>query len=344
MKKRYNISEKNLKLTTLGFTLIELIAVLVILAILALIVTPLVMNIVKKAKDSANKRSVDAYGKAVELAVATHLLDYGEYPEKLDNLKVEYNGSEVTCNVKTLNDDGSIYLTECSVKGTEVKDSKTEDGYYHYGKVSGNYQVYSIGDIIEYNGMEFFAISKSNSNSDYVTVLKSTPLTIDEVNTYGVGHVNNYSNNSAGTAYDYNGYGGVQYYSSSTCYNGSRDGCIVDYDDSDVKYIVDAWSDAVLSKDDLKIDDFGYATRLITYDELINSLDYMPINSSRIDVIASATYDDVMKGDYYYWTMTPYYDYQNAMWFVSNGHLISGAVGIQGGAVRPVINLLKSAI
>ena len=33
-----------------GFTLIELVAVLVIMAILALIVTPLVMNIIRKAK------------------------------------------------------------------------------------------------------------------------------------------------------------------------------------------------------------------------------------------------------------------------------------------------------
>ena len=78
------------KINKNGFTLIELIAVLVILAIIALIVTPLVMNIVKKAKDSANKRSVDAYGKAVELAIATHLLDTGDYPTSLDNLKVEY--------------------------------------------------------------------------------------------------------------------------------------------------------------------------------------------------------------------------------------------------------------
>ena len=48
-----------------GFTLIELIAVLVILAILALIVTPIVLNIVSKAKASANKRSVDAYGRSI---------------------------------------------------------------------------------------------------------------------------------------------------------------------------------------------------------------------------------------------------------------------------------------
>ena len=116
-----------------GFTLIELIAVLVILAVLALIVTPLVMNIVKKTKDSANKRSVDAYGKAVELSVATYLLDTHEYPETLDNLTVEYRGNEVVCNIKTLNSDGSIYLSECTVGNMEVKDANSSDGWYHYG-------------------------------------------------------------------------------------------------------------------------------------------------------------------------------------------------------------------
>ena len=53
-----------------GFTLIELVAVLVIMAIIALIVTPLVMNIIRKARISADKRSVDAYGRSIELAIA----------------------------------------------------------------------------------------------------------------------------------------------------------------------------------------------------------------------------------------------------------------------------------
>ena len=39
-----------------GFTLIELVAVLVIMAIIALIVTPLVMSIIRKARISADKR------------------------------------------------------------------------------------------------------------------------------------------------------------------------------------------------------------------------------------------------------------------------------------------------
>ena len=158
-----------------AFTLIELIAVLVILAVIALIVTPLVMNIVKKAKDNANKRSVDAYGKATEIAVATYLLDTGDYPTSLDNLTVEYSGNEVLCNVKILNEDGSVYLSECRVANKEVKDKKTDDGWYHYGKTTGQgstYDAYIVGDQVTYNGMDFYVIANSDENSDSVTLLK----------------------------------------------------------------------------------------------------------------------------------------------------------------------------
>ena len=118
-----------------GFTLIELIAVLVILVILALIVTPLVLNVIRKAKDSANRRSVDAYGKSVELALAKYILDSGDTPNDLNGLTVEYTGNEVKCNVKKITENGSIYLSECSVNGVKVKDKSTEDGYYHYGEL-----------------------------------------------------------------------------------------------------------------------------------------------------------------------------------------------------------------
>ena len=116
-----------------GFTLIELIAVLVILAILALIVTPLVMNIIKKSKDAANSRSVDAYARALELAVAEYSLDTGKYPTSLDMVEPKYKGNKVICNVRQLKENGDVYLSECTVNGVEVKDSKTDDGWYHYG-------------------------------------------------------------------------------------------------------------------------------------------------------------------------------------------------------------------
>ena len=118
-----------------AFTLIELIAVLVILAMLVLIVIPLVMNIIRKAKISADKLSIDAYGRSVELAIASYLMDTGAFPtnEQLPNLKIEYSGNKVECNVMNMKQNGGLYLSQCKVNNIEVKDSNEEDGYYHYG-------------------------------------------------------------------------------------------------------------------------------------------------------------------------------------------------------------------
>ena len=74
------------------FTLIDVIAVLVIISMIFLIVTPLVMNIIRKAKDSADKRSIDAYGRSVEYAVAVYMLDDAEFPTSFDDITIEYRG------------------------------------------------------------------------------------------------------------------------------------------------------------------------------------------------------------------------------------------------------------
>lgn len=115
-----------------GFTLIELIAVLVILAILALVAVPIVLNIVKLSKKKADQRSVDAYGKAVEIALSNYLLETGKKTNSMNDLKIEYSGNKVVCNVSEVYQN-NVFLSECSVAGKEVKDSKTSDGYYHYG-------------------------------------------------------------------------------------------------------------------------------------------------------------------------------------------------------------------
>ena len=349
-----------------GFTLIELIAVLVILAIIALIVTPLVMNIVKKAKDSANKRSVDAYGKAVELAVATYLLDNGDYPTEINSLTVEYSGNEVVCNIQTLNEDGSIYLSECSVSGRDVKDSNAEDGWYHYGKSSNKdvtYQAYNVGDVVTYNGMDFYVIEDSDETSDRVTMLKAEPLTVDEVNTYGgVGtdnnHVNMYvtadtTSSYYQTAYNNNGYGGMVYYSSSTCgYNGTSwvsDGCTTDYEQSEVKYVVDAWANDKLNTSDLTEDILGYKTRLLAKENFIDNLGYVlddEAHSERYDS-SENTPSWVYNKNYNYWTMSSEDNSSSEVWIVYKyGNAFTNHVygGNHDFVVRPVITLLKSSI
>ncbi len=341
-----------------AFTLIELIAVLVILAILALIVTPIVLNIVKRSKESANKRSVDAYGKSIELAVANYLLDKGEFPTNISDLEIEYSGKEVICNISLLNEDSSVYLSECKVGSSDVKDKNTSDGWYHYGKKT-TYKAYKIGDEVTYNGINFYVIENSDENSDSVTLLKEEPLTVAEVNKYGgVGtennHVNMYvtSDTSASyyqKAYEYrnNGYGGMAYYSSSTCGENDSAGCTTDYAKSEVKYVVDAWALDKLKISDLKEDKTGYSARLITYDELTDNLGYEKNDSSASPSSNGETPSWVYNREYWYsyWTMSQYGDSPSLMWSVYGNGLVGRLNAYYNeGTVRPVITIKKSAI
>ena len=334
-----------------AFTLIELIAVLVILAILALIVTPLVMNIIRKARISADKRSIDAYGRSIEIAIAGYLLDNGTFPTSIGQLTIEYSGDEVICSTTQLNSDSSVYLTGCTVAGRTVD--------YSYGTdktpPAPTYTAYSAGDEVLYNNVNYYVITDSDENAANVTLLKAEPLTVDEVNQYGgVGTENNHVNrytlySGAGTAFNTGGYGGIAYYSSETCgyVNGNwvETGCKTDYNQSDIKYVIDAWKD----------DQAPFATeaRLITVDELINNFGYELASYNVSDekwVITESTPSWVYKKKY--WTMSTIDDSTSTIWVVDlNGEFIGANVYTDvyydyGGAyvARPVIVLPKSAL
>ena len=163
-----------------AFTLIELVAVLVIMAIIALIVTPLVMSIIRKARISADKRSIDAYGRSIELAIAGYLMDTGSFPTSIEQLTIEYSGEEVVCSTTNLNADSSIYLAGCTVGGRSVEG-------YTYGKGGGEeptptYTAYSVGDEVTYNNVEYRVIKDSDESEDAITLLKADPLSVAEVN------------------------------------------------------------------------------------------------------------------------------------------------------------------
>ena len=136
---------RNCKKNKKGFTLIELVAVLVIMAIIALIVTPLVMSIIRKAKIAADKRSVDAYGRSIELAIAGYLMDTGTFPTSISQLTIEYSGDEVVCSTTQLKSDSSIYLAGCTVGGRSV------DGYTYGDEETITYETYEVGDQVTYN-------------------------------------------------------------------------------------------------------------------------------------------------------------------------------------------------
>ena len=297
-----------------GFTLIELVAVLVILAILALIVTPLVLNIIRKARVSADKRSIDAYGRSIELAVAGYLLDNGTFPTSIDQLTIEYTGDEVVCSTTRLNSDSSVYLSGCTVGGRSVD--------YTYGKEETvSYKTYEVGDTIEYKGINFYVIEDSDATNDTVKLLKAEPLTYEEVQTYSAG--------TGASTYNNNGYGGMQYHSNSS-----------EYSTSYIKITVDAWAQAKLGTNGYK------EARLATIDE-ISALGYEWYDNGSVAFWQKTenTPSWVYNSNYHYWTMSQYNDYASCVWSVGDGgNLSDGNVGNHNYAVRPVINLLKSVL
>jgi type IV pilus assembly protein PilA len=333
-----------------AFTLIELIAVLVILAILALIVTPLVMNIIRKARISADKRSIDAYGRSVELAIATYLLDNGDFPNSISDLTIEYSGDQVVCSITQLNSDSSVYITGCTVGGRTVD--------YVYGSdKSPSYTTYQVGDEVSYNNVDYYVIANSGTNEANVTLLKKTPLTTSEVNTYGGvettnNHVNMYVTEDTSASYyqqalniNYNnsdtGIGGMAYYTSSTCTNyGTTDGCTTSYADSEIKYVVDAWKTA---KAPAAID-----ARLISKQEIDDNFEfeeYKPCGDACGVVSDKITADWMYNSNYWYWTSTQYNDSSSDVWRVCNdGDLEPLSVYSGNGIVRPVITISKSNI
>ena len=347
--------KKCIKTKKKGFTLIELLAVIVVLAILALIAVPIVLNIIKDARNNSNKRSIESYARAIDYAVSEYM---SENPDQEVvtwedvKYKVEYKG-KVECQwgegLSSISQAGEITLHGCKVI------NKTNSIYgYEKGKVTEEkeivYKEYNVGDEITYKGMKFYVIAPSDTKQDYVTLLKAEPLTVDEVNTYGAGHVNMYvtSNTSDSyyqKAYNVNGYGGMAYYTSSTCgYNGSS-GCTNDYKESEIKYVVDAWELDKFKLNELKEVD-GYSTRLITSEELFSNLGY-DTNQTTADGHPVPTTDVpswVYNRNYHYWGMDSYNDSSSNVYSIDYDGRLSGNLVVNSDVVRPVINLLKSAI
>jgi len=75
-----------------GFTLVELLAVIVILAIVALVATPVILNIIESSTNKAKDSSARLVIKSVELAYTTYISkNDGNIPKKSE-LITEFNG------------------------------------------------------------------------------------------------------------------------------------------------------------------------------------------------------------------------------------------------------------
>ena len=364
-----------------GFTLIELLAVIVILAIIALITIPIVIRTINNSTEESEKQSIMGYARAIEADAANFIIENPNkrYADYVISDTLEYKGNTVICS----NSDGQVFqdnklvLLNCYVTNkkreeiTDIEEEGKNKNHYNYdnGKItkisndnnennSSVYEVYNVGDKIQVSGDTsgdyYYVIASSDSSQDYVVALKENPLTVEEVNTYGEGHVNQYTPQSQGTAYNQNGYGVMAYYASSTCgWNGNGWGyneCIASYDASEIKYVVDNWSDTKFNHNELKTVD-GYAARLISYDEY-NTFTTETVQIDCCGGCGGCLYNVIRpinnwlyNSQYAYWTMSQYNNESYAVWNVtSHGGLSGDSVLYNNNVVRPVINIYKSKI
>ncbi len=133
-----------------GFTLIELLAVIVILAIIALIVTPIVADIIKSSRKSANARSVEGHIKNIEYAVMQNAFNNGMSDLKNTDGEISDNelrllvsipeNDKIYCETLALSDGIVIIATGCR------ESSWTEE--YTYEKGIGAYVTGEVKPII----------------------------------------------------------------------------------------------------------------------------------------------------------------------------------------------------
>ncbi len=126
-----------MKLNKKGFTLIELLAVIVILAIIALIVTPVISNIISKAKQATNARSVEGHVKDIQIAIMSAAFDEGLNLSVYNQVSGELNATlaaavnsstRVVCTSYQIADGTVKNATGCTVDGA---------GTYEYHEATG---------------------------------------------------------------------------------------------------------------------------------------------------------------------------------------------------------------
>ena len=124
----------------------------------------------------------------------------------------------------------------------------------------------------------------------------------------------------------------MAYCSSTTCNSSNRENCTVNYAESDVKYVVDAWKQAQAP--------LATEARLITYDELTNLGEIMQQETmSGVFDYLQLNYNWLFKNC---WTMTSTGNY---VWYMAtNGGVYADDVLYTDHNVRPVIIVSKTAL
>lgn len=124
-----------MKMNKKGFTLVELLAVIVILAIIALIATPIILGVIDDARKGAAKSSALGFVDAVEKSIALKMVSDTSF-----SIPTSIGTSEAT-SVKVKGDKPTSVNLSLDADGTVKDGAITVNGYtvnFKDGKMSGD--------------------------------------------------------------------------------------------------------------------------------------------------------------------------------------------------------------
>ena len=133
-----------------GFTLVELLAVIVILAIVALILVPMTINMINDSKEGAQEINVDLYKKAAEQSIVAAQIKNKELTFNncvIDNTELTCDGTLIQVKVDgTKPESGSIVFQNgkaiyWNLQGNGYDYSWVDDNYAFSGNIKGGAQV-----------------------------------------------------------------------------------------------------------------------------------------------------------------------------------------------------------
>ena len=132
-----------------GFTLVELLAVLIVLGFIAIIITPIMVSTINDSKKAAIIRSAEMYVKGVEFSIKNQDIIENFDPDKctvVDFNHIRCNGSLIDVDIeKTDISSGNIYLKNDTI---ETADLCINNKLVEY--VDDKYEIYDVGSCDNY--------------------------------------------------------------------------------------------------------------------------------------------------------------------------------------------------
>lgn len=114
-----------------GFTLVELIAVIIVLAIVALLATPVVIDVINDSRESANLRSIEGYARAIKQEYYNQSMDGGT--PTIDETflsNVETGGGNIVCEDILYNPDNGVIMYKCKFDNNDKEYCYANDNHY----------------------------------------------------------------------------------------------------------------------------------------------------------------------------------------------------------------------